>query len=356
MEQYEYKFVDVPHSTGFTPAEPQIPEWKVYFDGNFWGHHGREKAGTEISLKKQFVWDDEVWIIPAIYACSKGLIVDFCLQVPPERMHAFMKKWNLSADSDGTDLTDEQRMQIDAENPLAINMNPKALLNGTELTSSHGCGLSCNPCFPEGNDLKAKSVIQHYNLDPDQGYAIWRSAFPWKTKRKPQIKTLSMSLMQKPVAIPGPHFAVSLPGDQIEFAHPSTDKKYTLTVQEYERQELSSKYFNDPNQDFPKHYTTMSYTLSPDLPDQSFTITDCATSDRPRQKHTEPDAPQAINDVFCIGIIGRTDSPTIIVFGDDNQGKLRTVCSALHFEPTVDLEWRISFHENTREDIMVELI
>lgn len=30
--------------------EPAAPEWKVYFEGNFWGHLGRDRAGTEIRL------------------------------------------------------------------------------------------------------------------------------------------------------------------------------------------------------------------------------------------------------------------------------------------------------------------
>jgi len=339
----------------WVPAEPKIPKWKVYFDGNFWGHHGSERAGKEIVLNKQFVWDDKVWHIPAIYTCSKGLVVDFCLQVPLERMRAFMDKWKLSADSDETDFTDEQRMQIDGENPLASNMNPKVVLNGAGLSGSHGCGLSWNPYFPQGNSLEAKSVLQHYGLDPDQCYAIWRSAFPWKTKRKPQIKMLGVTLMQEPVAIPGPHFRVSLPGEQIEFAHPSTGKKHTLTVQEYERQELSAEHFGNQDQEFPTHYTVMSYTLTPALPDGSLTVTDCAQSDQPRQKHTVPNEPQTISSVF-VGVIGGADAASAIIFGGSDQGKLSVACSALHFKPVEDVEWRMVFHEKKCQDITVVLI
>jgi hypothetical protein len=54
--------------------------------------------------------------------------VDFCAQVPAERIRFFMGKWNLSIENDGCDFTDEQRMQIDAENPLAININRKVVL------------------------------------------------------------------------------------------------------------------------------------------------------------------------------------------------------------------------------------
>lgn len=298
----------------FILAEPQIPEWQVYFDGSFRGRHGRERAGKEISLNRQFIWGNEAWSIPAIYICSKGLLVDFCLQVSPERM------------------------QFGTENPLNININPKALLNGIELLSRHGCGLYWNPCSPEGNSPEAKSAVQHYGLDPHQGYAIWRSAFPWKTKRKPQIKTLSLTLIQEPVPIAGLPFRVSLPGEQIELEHPSTGEKYTLTVQEYEQQKFSAKHFNDPSQEFPEHYTMMSYTISPDPPAGYFAVSDCIPPDRPRQKHTQPNAPGVTNSACCIGIIGYADGPTAIIPNSGTKTKVRTACSALHFEP-VESRW-----------------
>lgn len=354
---FDYRLI--PYTSDYydmVPTEPSIPEWKVYFEGNFWGHHGRERAGQEITLNWQFDWENEDWTISAIYTCSKGLVVDFCLRVPPECIRDFMEKWNLPAEDHGAVLTDEQRMHIDAENPLAINIRPKAILNGTELESSHGCGLCWNPCLPEGNSLEAWSVIRHYDLDPDQGYAIWRNAFPWKTKRKPQIKTLSVTFGQEPVAMPGPHFHVSSPGDRFAFIHPSTGKMHTLNVQEYEQQELSAEHFNDPNQEFPTHYVMMSYTISPELSDQSFMITDCARGDSPRQKNAYPRMPQATGDVG-IAIIGGMDGPTAVFFGGSNEeGRLRAACSALHFESIENVEWHVVFHEIMRRDITVELV
>ncbi|MCB8817066.1 hypothetical protein [Desulfosporosinus shakirovi] len=340
----------------WVPVEPKIPQWKVYFDGNFWGYHGRERAGKEISLARQFAWEDEVWHIPAIYTCTKGLVVDFCLQVPAERIRTFMDKWNLSIENDRTtDFTDEQQMQIHAENPLAININPKVVLNGTVLSGAHGCGLSWNPCFPEGNGLEAKSVTQHYALDPAYGWVIWRSAFPWMKKRKPQITTLSVTLMQEPVAMSGPHFHVPAPGESIGFTHPTTGAQHTLTVQEYERKEMSREHFGSQNQEFPMHYTVMSYTLAPDLSDGAFTVTDCLPSDQPRQKRTNPNEPQASGSI-CVAIIGGSDGSTAIIFGGSGQGKLHVACSSLHFEPVDDVEWRMVFHEKRREDVTVELI
>lgn len=339
------------------PIEDPIPSWKVYFEGNFWGGSGRgERAGEEKTLNKNFYWQDETWTIPAIYTSSKGLIIDFCLQVPPERISAFMDKWNLSADDNGGDYTDEQRMQIEAENPLAVDINPKVVLNGIELTGSHGSGLSWNPCLAEGKSPEAWSVIQHYELDPEQGYMIWRQAFLWKTKRRPQIKTLSLRVERERVSIPGPHFQVSLPGEQFEFVHPSTGKRHTLTVQDNKQQELSGEHFNNPNLEFPRHFTMMSYTLSPDLADQAFTITDSVRGDRPRHKQVDSRAPQTTGDVGCVAILGGSDGPNAIFFVQESQGKLRAACSSMHFKSVQEVEWRMIFYEKTHADVMVELI
>ena len=76
-------------------AEPTIPEWKVYFDGDFWGHSGKDRSGTELRLNKQFDWAGHHWVIPAAYSCSKGLVMDFCMRTPEDDIRKFMTKWDL---------------------------------------------------------------------------------------------------------------------------------------------------------------------------------------------------------------------------------------------------------------------
>jgi hypothetical protein len=147
---------------------------------------------------------------------------------------------------------------------------------------------------------------------------------------------------------------VSTPGERIEFTHPTTDAKHTLIVQEYEQHKMSREHFDRQNQEFPTYCTVMSYTLSPDLPDGAFTVIDYVRSDQPRQKRTNPNEPQAFSGI-CVGIIGGTDGPTAIIFGGSEQSKLHVVCSALHFEPVDDVEWRMVFHEKSREDVTVDI-
>lgn len=73
-------------------APEQKTDWKVYFDGSFWGHHGRERAGREMSVQKWFSWAGRDWFVPSVYVCSKGIVVDFCMRTEASALRGFMGK------------------------------------------------------------------------------------------------------------------------------------------------------------------------------------------------------------------------------------------------------------------------
>lgn len=339
----------------FLPQEPTLPEWNVYFDGNFWGYSARQKPGKDISTQTHFNLNDKAWYIPFIYTCSKGLVIDFCVQIPAERIYSFIDKWGLSPENDGGSFTEEQQMQMETENPMVINISSEIVLNGKTISYSHGSGLSWNPCFPEQNGMESDGVCKHYGLDQTSGWIIWRSAFPWQTKRKPKITSLSVIIKHDPINICSSHFSISAPGEYIDFTNPTTQTLHTLTVQEYEQQEIPTDRFSD-DYDFPSHCTAMSYTISPDLAGESFSVHDCSSGDRPRKKHRNSMEPQSTADCFSVGIIGGAHRPTAIPFCDSEQGKLRAVCSALHFEPVNTVEWKIVFHKKPCADMTVKII
>lgn len=332
------------------PRTPQPPEWKVFFGGNFWGHSGRDHAGQEVPLKKSFLWGAERWYIPAVYLCGKGLVMDLCKQVSPDQIQAFMEKWGLSANSENAVPDRETEMRMDAENPLSVHFTPQLRLNGAILTWASGCGITWNPCLPEGMDAEAEGLIAHYQLDPAWGWCIHRVSFPWASRRKPKLRTLSLSLSREPAEIPGPHFHVSAPGDTFRFTHPISGVEHTLTVQEYTRQEAECIL---PQSISPRYYTAMTYTLSPELPNPCVCVLGCGESDRSLEN---PFAPGTLpSGTACIGIIGGADGPTAIILGRESSA-LHAACSAMHFEPEADPEWRLVFREKTMEDISLELL
>lgn len=239
-------------------------------------------------------------------------------------------------------------MQIDLDNPLCLDFIPRLDLNGKIMRTSHGCSVVFNPCLPDGmiNETEAKWALEHYDLDKSYGWMIFRAAFPWTSKRRPEIKSLSLTMEQQSRRVPGPHFKTHAPGDSFSFSHPVSGTKYTLTVQELEQQTISHKRVGSDRWFYPTHFTAMSYTLSP-KPDDDILIRDCADGDKPLEiaPITNHFAPEAQNDIVCVGIIGGADGPTAILCGDSKQEGLHVTCSALHFEPVSDdIEWRVEFN------------
>lgn len=335
-----------------TQEPPERPEWKVFFANGFGScHRGHDRPGQEISVNKTFAWGGRTWHIPAVYACGKGLVVDFCVEIDPAAHRAFLEKWRPRWEG-GEPLTPEEQEQQMAENPMAVDFRPKAIVNGKELYPNSGNGSGWIPMYlrqeyeqGEYNQQDWESIwlMEHYGLDPEMGWVFWRQSFPWVTKSRPKLKTLALTLEQERKAVPGPRFTVSGAGDAVPFTHPVTGEAHVLRVMEYEAQEMDASHFHDQGQwEYPTHYSAMSYTVEPELPRDSLTVRDCGGGDRPRMKQTNPAGPTAASSVGILFANGKTGQP-------------RAAASALRFEPPEQIEWRMVFYHKTVEDMEIDL-
>lgn len=330
-------------------------EWKVYLDSGFWKHHGRDKAGDEIVIGKKFEWNSKLWHVPAVYVCKGGLVVDFCIEVESDRIKQFVEKLE-SMMTEEERLSPEQRELLESENPLNIVFISSVEVNGVQLQRKAGCSMSWIPesCRPEGtsNDTEWMSIMKHYALNPDKGWVIHRHTFHWDFKRKPVIKTLQVNMEQHPVPVPGIKFKSPKKGTKFIFTHPVTGIEHTVIIQSIEKQELDIQKLQSDEFEYPTHFTMMSYTLTPELPGREFSINDCLQSDSPQRKQQ-----LNTNVASAIGIIGGADGPTAVFLTTKNkEPQLRRVCSALHFEPVADVEWKMVFQVKLCEDISVDLI
>ncbi len=142
---YSKEYYDtVPDEPG-TEEPPRCPEWRVYFENGFSSYHrGHDKPGREIPVNKTFSWGGRTWHIPAVYACGKGLVVDFCVEIDPAVHRAFLEKWRPWWEG-GRPLTPEEKEQQAAENPMTVDFDARALANGRELRSSSGYGFGWTP-------------------------------------------------------------------------------------------------------------------------------------------------------------------------------------------------------------------
>lgn len=330
------------------------PEWKVTFGGGFWHHTKGERAGQEVAIRREFDWAGYAWLIPSIYLCSKGLVIDFCRKVEPAAIQAFLDKWDLHPDrGPQRSFTQQERMQLEAENPLRLEFSSWVHLNGSHLQNARGWGTCYNPCLgPEyaARREEATQAVEHYGLDPRFGWVILRCAYPWSTKRKPTIRTLSVTLRQDAVSIPGPSFQVRGPGDTAVFSHGGTE--HILTVQEYEAQRADFSRMAEPGVEYPSHYLAMSYTITPELPQGSWSLMDCNDGDGPRQALSASGQPVA---TACAMVMGIADHAQPIAFGEALPGALHAACSSLYFHPVDRVEWRMVFRDKALDDVTVEL-
>lgn len=345
---------EAPAAASAQPAAE--PGWKVYFDGGFWGRPDRSRPGQELPLNKTFLWGGRVWRVPSAYLCAAGLVLDFCLEAEPARIRAFGEKWGLYENA-APDLTHEQQEQMEAEHPLDPDFCPCLFINGRPSSQYQGCGLTWLPasCLPAGeqNDAQAAACLAHYGLDAGRGWAIRRFAFPWVTRRRPQLRSLRVTLAQAPVSLPGPRFTAPPAGGPLTFTHPVTGAAHTLTVIGCEPQVLAlPPSVQEPFTAYrmPSHYVGLTYMLAPDLPEAECFVRDCSPGDSPLAAGPAPEGSG------CIGVIGGTDGPTAVFLGvKASGGGPHTACSSLHFQPAERVEWRVMFRHKPVEDITLTL-
>lgn len=350
-------------------------EWKVYFDGNFWGNKKGQRCCKEIPVNKEFVWNGERCCVPAMYTCSQGIVLDFCREVPAERITAFLGK-----------LMEEEGLWIERENPFTWEFHPHIVVNGKELEHGHGSSVSWNPILQEKTAGEAQpatdgnqepfgivrkrtgnpeeDAVQHYGLNPLQGWSIRRFAFPFPNP--PTLMNIEIQLKTQPEEIPGPHFTVEKEGDEVSFQHPVWGTEHILKVMELSDQKLPEELlsqrqrlpFLDRHLEWPTHFKQLKYTVTPELSGEKIRVFDCAGSDAPRRiDDTDGETAgtgQSCHGAASIGIIGGADGPTsIFIAGKSKEPQVYLAFSAMHFERVSQVEWRMIFYEKLGEDIEV---
>ena len=157
--------------------EPQ--EWEVYFEYGSGGKKPRHRPGREITLGKTFTWGKEEWLVPAMYCCSEGVVLDLLKKVPLEALERFAEKWGLEENGEPRwELPPAEQDAMEAENPMEERFRAEVTVNGQPLRESTGYGSYWKPedgCCDEDADR----VLEHYELERDCGWAIWRVCCLW---------------------------------------------------------------------------------------------------------------------------------------------------------------------------------
>ncbi len=301
--------------------------WKVYYEGGYREGKRKDRPGEKIVSDTCFFWGKEIWFVPAVYACTKGLVVDYCVE---------LESWKRAE---------------------AVEFRSYFTLNGKPLRES---GASGECWIPEHllepgttNSDNARWIMEYYGLDASRAWVFRRVSCPWATARKPkEIQSLKVKLVRDMEVFAGKTFRNPAVGDVIEFRHPLSGVKHRLTVKEYERQVLPEERMADAEYEMPRHTTVMRYTVEPSLGIRNFSVRDCAAADTPRRRKTE----RGREFSSVIAVIGEIAGPIAVTSAVASTELLRGATSALRFEETIDVEWRMEFREKTTEDAEVTII
>lgn len=345
--RFEQEYEELLHPVS---REPQ--EWEVYFEYRFDGKKPRHRPGREITLGKTFTWGGEEWQAPAIYCCSEGVVLDLLKKVPLEALERFAEKWGL--DENGApqrELTPAEQDTMEAENPLEERFRAEVTVNGQPLRESTGYGVYWKPedgCCDEDADR----VLEHYGLERDCGWVIWRVCCLWNGgKLKPETVELTMTAEKE--AADGGAFTAE-PGKTVLLTDPRTGLPHMLRVLSVTQETVECGPLPGGVQ-LPTEYCEMRYTLEPPLPAGEMLLQDAAPGDTVRTVVTADGL--SAEESACIGIIGGTDGPTAVFVSGCAAGEdVRVACSAVRYEPVETVTWRARFMARPKETVTVTLL
>ena len=348
--QESFDYAAIPYSDEYYDLTGELPPntWGVYWNRSF-GSRGEGTPGEAIPVNKTFRWGDALWHIPTVYRFPEGLMIDFCTEIAPERMQAFIDKWDLLHENEHSYTKAEQR-QIEHEHPFAHDFKAELQLDGRALRQKTGYGLGwitpelLGGLFPAEGESEA--ILDHYGLDRSRCWSFFRATFPHEGLDS--LHGLTLHLSRRATALPAGTIDTPKSGDILHFVHPLTGEDTAMTVLEVEQQILSREHLPDPDAEYPTHFIAMTFTLDPDRSFEDFRLQDIGESDPVRRKN--PDGATAI------GIIGGASAPALLIRQSKEHPHVHTACSALRFEAGHPIQWEAVFYEKLLEDTAVELL
>lgn len=334
----------------------------VYFDGNFWGHHGDEEILECIPIKKDFQWEDINGVIFAIYIGRKGVVIDLGTKTSVDEIRAFLERWPEDVREQLS--TNEEFERFENDNPVPFDFRVDLTINEERLKKHQGCGVCWYPdIFEEFEaDKKAQELMDEYQCDRNYVWNFRRFSYEWEERIEP--KELMLTFKSDKVSVSGEHFMTKsgCEEQEIVFTNPITGEKMELTICSCEPRVLDEKKLSDSKMskgfEFPTHYHELAYTVKPDFKDGEFRLVDCKDGDHARKikQDIHADGKKAAS----VAVIGGADGPTSFFFAAKLKGsdeKKYSAFSSMHFEEKEEVEWRPVFQMERRKEmeLMIKL-
>lgn len=282
-------------------------------------------------------YGDTIWHVKDLISHDTGLDLQVCIELPGQRILDFHDRW------DGMTPDEEDKLTMQAQDPFALHVQLRGMINGMELEPEILKTVRWDPLTD--STAEAKDLLLRYGLTKEQGWLFLSLRFYRQSKKKKNIRSLALNIQSMPVTIPGPRLTTPLAQESVDLTHPVTGNIHTFTVHTYANEGLDPNFLINP----PCFYSRLCYSLSPALSTETFQIFDSLPNDRLRTPIGSA-SPYPDEDY--------ENAPTADLVEPDETlpAHIRTVFSSRHYEPKPHVHWHTRFCCKLAPDAVLPII
>lgn len=314
---------------------------------------GLIKSNDAVRMDVSFTWKKEEWLIPAVFPIPGGLAVDVVRKLPfyhlKNRLTIYEKDKNAEYHSP------LERLLMDRHDPFRFYPTGHLLAENYCIDEWDSKRFIWNPLkispVPSKEDYPAKKLMEHYGLDLNTGWVIFRMCFKSELLSV-HDRELTLMLEAPDEPVPGPILKIEEAGQYIVFQNPITKKAETITVTVLENGVIEHPFKKQGPVKYPANYVILHYRFHPEKKAQQYCLMDTQLTDEPIQLEPCEDRTQKLLE-DARPHDPRFSKVTLQDYMAENKG--HAAYSSLTHYPRISTEWQFVAVRKERKNIRVKL-
>lgn len=299
---------------------------------------GLIKSNDAVRMDVSFTWKKEEWLIPAVFPIPGGLVVDVVRKLPfyhlKNRLTIYEKDKNAEYHSP------LERLLMDRHDPFRFYPTGHLLAENYCIDEWDSKRFIWNPLkispVPSKEDYQAKKLMEHYGLDLNTGWVIFRMCFK-SGLLSVHDRELTLMLEAPDEPVPGPILKIEEAGQYIVFQNPITKKAETITVTVLENGVIEHPFKKQGPVKYPANYVILHYRFHPEKKAQQYCLMDTQLTDEPIQLEPCEDRTQKLLE-DARPHDPRFSKVTLQDYMAENKG--HAAYSSLTHYPRISTEWQ----------------
>ena len=314
---------------------------------------GLIKSNDAVRMDVSFTWKKEEWLIPAVFPIPGGLVVDVVRKLPfyhlKNRLTIYEKDKNAEYHSP------LERLLMDRHDPFRFYPTGHLLAENYCIDEWDSKRFIWNPLkispVPSKEDYQTKKLMEHYGLDLNTGWVIFRMCFKSELLSV-HDRELTLMLEAPDEPVPGPILKIEEAGQYIVFQNPITKKAETITVTVLENGVIEHPFKKQGPVKYPANYVILHYRFHPEKKAQQYCLMDTQLTDEPIQLEPCEDRTQKLLE-DARPHDPRFSKVTLQDYMAENKG--HAAYSSLTHYPRISTEWQFVAVRKERKNIRVKL-